>query len=73
MPTLIVIVRNPVFFESYRNGIFTYKVTVEGVTYIFPVPADDVAGATLPATEKGVFFMRWIRKALASNEFVKIA
>lgn len=56
MSTLTTIVKNPVFFESYRNGIFTYKVIVEGVSYIFPVPVDDVSGATLPGTEKGIFF-----------------
>lgn len=28
----------------------------------FPVPLSDTTGATFPAEEKAIFFMRWIRK-----------
>ena len=30
----------------------------------FPVPISDTNDATFPASDKGIFFMRWIRKHL---------
>lgn len=38
---------------------------------MFPVPLDDVGGATLNCEEKAITFMRWIRKALEARQFVK--
>ena len=37
-----------------------WYVTNDG--WEFPVPLSDTTGATFPAEEKAIFFMRWIRK-----------
>lgn len=46
-------------FDFYRNGILYYR-TESGD--IFPVPASDLGGASVNATEKGMFLMRYMRK-----------
>lgn len=40
-------------------------------TYVFPVPLEDIGDATFNATEKALFFMRYIRKAQEEGSFVK--
>lgn len=52
-------------FSSYRENVF-YYVTDSG--FVFTIPADDVAGATLLPEDKTIFFMRWIRKQLGYNK-----
>jgi hypothetical protein len=37
----------------------------------FPVPLADTAGADFQAEDKGLFFMRWIRKHMALVETAK--
>lgn len=46
-------------FDYYRAGNLWYK-TQDG--FSFPVPIEDTGEATFPATEKAIFFMRYIRK-----------
>lgn len=58
-------------FSFYRAGNFFYEIVVSGITYIFPVSADDIGGATLFAQFKAITLMRWIRKALADGTFVR--
>ena len=48
-------------FQYYRAGNLMYK-TSTGIE--FPIPISDTNEATFPRTEKGIFFMRWIRKHL---------
>ncbi len=48
-------------FQYYRAGNLMYK-TSTGLE--FPIPVSDTNDATFPRTEKGIFFMRWIRKHL---------
>lgn len=48
-------------FLSYREGTFYYQ-TDNG--FKFTVPLEDIAGATLPASDKAIFFMKWIRRAI---------
>jgi hypothetical protein len=51
-------------FVYFRDGSLWYRT---GETQLlFPVPVNDTGTSTFLATEKGVFFMRWIRKYLAS-------
>lgn len=49
-------------FNRYRNGQFFYTIDTEEGVHEFVVPQHEVAGATLPAEEKAIFFMRWLRK-----------
>jgi hypothetical protein len=51
-------------FQYYRAGNLMYK-TSTGLD--FPIPVSDTNDATFPRTEKGIFFMRWIRKHLEDN------
>jgi len=64
---------NYVDFESYRQGVFYYKVYKlnSTISYMFPVPLDDIGTATLLATDKSVLYMRWIRKAIEDGTFIK--
>ncbi len=66
-----IIKDNKVYFSFLRKGFAYYSVTVDDVKYIFPVPLDDIGDATLMYEDKAIIFMRYIRKALTNNEFVK--
>ena len=67
MLTLKDHVSGPVEFQYYRAGNLMYK-TSTGLE--FTVPVDDTNDATFPRIEKGIFFMRWIRKHLnQQNKF----
>lgn len=54
-------------FNYLRQGIVYYSVNIfeehDMFTYTFPVPLDDVGGATLSLYEKPMLLMRYIRKA----------
>jgi hypothetical protein len=72
MPTIKDIVKNNIAtFSFYRNGNMFYNVTVEGITYSFPVSLEDIGSATLLNTFKAITLMRYIRKALADGTFVQ--
>jgi hypothetical protein len=60
---------NVVDFVSVAKGTALYKVNVQGVDYIFPVDLNDIGEGTLLAQDKAIFFMRYIRKAIESNDF----
>lgn len=68
-----LIKNNVVTFQSYRKGFMYYEIKFEGCTYQFPVPLDDIGDATLLSQDKAIIFMRYIRKAIANNELVKIS
>lgn len=56
------IVKNKnVHFVHFREGHFLYE-TDDG--FQFPIPLVDVGKATLPAEEKAIYFMRWIRRQM---------
>jgi hypothetical protein len=67
---------NKVFFDSYRQGYFYYKVgvpTENGLeAYQFPVPLEDIGTATMLAEDKAITFMRWIRKAMEDKTFIRV-
>ena len=52
-------------FVHYREGNFIYE-TESG--FQFPVPLEEVGNATLMSEDKALFFMRWIRRHLATIE-----
>jgi hypothetical protein len=67
---------NKVWFDSYRQGYFYYKINMgvvedetgkKSVIGTFTVPLDDIGTATLMAEDKAINFMRWIRKAIESE------
>lgn len=55
-------VAGEVTFQYYRAGNMYYKT--ETTNLVFPVPLDDIGNATLNSTDKGMLFMRYIRKHL---------
>jgi len=59
-------------FSFYRNGNIFYTVRVNGTLYQFPVNLEDIGGASLFAVEKAITLMRYIRKALDAQEFVRV-
>lgn len=61
-----------VHFNLYRAGFFYYTVEVDGITYQFPVDREDIGQATLLVQDKAIVYMRWIRKAINSGQFIKI-
>lgn len=56
------LIQGEVTFEFYRDGNLYYR-TGDGVL-LFPVPINDVGNATFKAKDKGILFMRYIRKFL---------
>jgi hypothetical protein len=61
--TVKEMVKGRVRFQFYRDQAL-YYVTENGIT--FPVPISDVGTATFLAEDKGLLFMRYIRKFLAT-------
>ncbi len=57
-------VQGIVTFQFYRDNNLWYKTESTGL--MFPVPISDTQTALFPREEKGIFFMRWIRKHLDS-------
>jgi hypothetical protein len=53
------LVKGTVIFMHYTKGELWYT-TESG--FEFPVPISDTGDATFTASDKGMFFMRWIRK-----------
>lgn len=63
---------NEVRFASYRKGILNYTITHQGQDYLFPVPLEDAGDATFGRRDRAILFMRYIRQAIESGEFVKV-
>ena len=56
------LIKGNVTFEFARKGELWYK-TESG--FMFPVPFDDMGDGTFLKVDKGMMFMRYIRKQLA--------
>jgi hypothetical protein len=56
-------------FIHYRQGNLLYQTSTG---YNFIVPIEDTNDATFPAEDKGILFMRWIRKAINEGTLVKL-
>ena len=65
---LIDIVKKEASFSFIQDGKAFYEIQVENIIYEFPVPIADVGNGTLNKEEKGILLMRWIRKAMESEE-----
>ena len=59
-------------FSFYRAGHMFYTVTVDGVSYEFPVSLGDLGTASLFADMKAITLMRYIRKAVTDGTFVRV-
>lgn len=58
-------VKGQVKFLYYRKGDLYYSCQ-NG--FVFPVPISDTGDASFNAEDKGMLFMRWIRKALEAEK-----
>lgn len=58
-------VKGKVTFQYYRDEKLWY-ITETG--FLFPVPIDDIGNATFLASDKGILFMRYIRKHINTIE-----
>lgn len=63
---------NFVYFNFFRQGHFYYNLVTDNATYIFPVPIDDIGTATLNQRDKALTYMRYIRKAIENQTFIKL-
>lgn len=59
-------VAGTVTFDHYRDGSLWYKT--ENTNLVFPVPINDIGNASFLAQDKGILFMRYIRKHLKNIE-----
>ncbi len=68
-----IVKENIVNFSWYRKPNIYYEVFVKKAQalYCFPVPLDDVGGATLKKQDKAIYFMRYIRQAINNGTFIK--
>lgn len=66
-----IVKNNTAKFSFFRAGILYYVIDVDGITYSFAVPADDLGGASVMAEHKAITLMRYIRKALEDETFVR--
>lgn len=60
MSSLTALVKQTVHFHSAKDGALWYE-TEDGL-FRFPVPFAEVEGAIFLPEDKGLFFMRWIRR-----------
>jgi hypothetical protein len=58
-------VKGTTTFTHFRDKQLWYLTDTD---FEFPVPVEDTDGATFPAKEKSIFFMRWIRKWMSALE-----
>lgn len=59
------------WFSFYRQGYLYYNLQIADVVYVFPIPIDDLGGATVSEKEKAITLMRYIRKALEDGTLVR--
>lgn len=62
-------IKGAVVFQHYKDGSLWYKTEYTHLT--FPVPVADIGTATFLLTDKGILFMRYIRKYLQSLKEAK--
>lgn len=84
MPTIKELIKdNTVSFLEYRKGYLYYLLnyapfTSDGVNrrfpvfYKFAVPISDVGDATFKASDKAIYFMRYIKASLNEGTLVKV-
>lgn len=65
-PSLKELVREPVALDCLVDGRLWYKTTKSG--FPFSIPYEELRGATFLRLDKGILFMRWIRRALEEGD-----
>jgi hypothetical protein len=58
-------IKGQVTFQYYRAGNLYYKTETN---LLFPVPIEDTGEATFLNQDKGILFMRYIRKHLDASK-----
>ena len=60
------LVKGNVYFVEYRKGNLWYEAGRHSAEkpFLFPVPIGDTGDGTFLACDKGMFYMRYIRKYL---------
>lgn len=60
------LVKGNVYFVEYRKGNLWYEAGRHSAEkpFLFPVPIEDTGDGIFLACDKGMFFMRYIRKHL---------
>ena len=66
-----IVKNNTTHFSFLRGENAYYTVTVHGTKYVYLVNLKDLNGASIFAEMKAITMMRYIRKALADNTFVR--
>lgn len=61
------------FFDRFFDGKLVYKVfnPVDEEWYYYDIPVNDTKGGTFFKEDKAIYHVRWIRKAINSNQFRK--
>lgn len=62
-------VKLPVRFSHYHDGNLWYNTAADEE---FPVPIEDIGHATFKAVDKGIMFMRYMRKWNKEKENVAL-
>jgi hypothetical protein len=65
---LIDIVKQDAKLTFIQDGKAFYEIYVDDIVYEVPVPVSDIGNGSLNRDEKGILLMRWIRKAMESQE-----
>jgi hypothetical protein len=66
MNNLKDLIKGNVYFVEYRKGNLWYEAGrhLNSTTFQFPVPIEDTGDGTFRSVDKGILFMRYIRKHL---------
>ena len=79
IPDIKTIVKDNTAEFDYLRGDYAYYVIsvivpqeMYNALYRFPVELKDLDGATIHHSEKGISMMRFIRKAIAEETFIKL-
>lgn len=69
-----IVKNNVATFDHYCGGNLYYNIKYNGGTYQFSITTDnrEVGTASFENKMKVIHLMRWIRKSIEKNEFVKI-
>jgi hypothetical protein len=66
---------NVVKFNHANEGILYYNIEFKGSVYQFPIDMndkEDVGTGVFHFTEKAIFLMRWIRRAIENESLIQI-
>lgn len=66
-----IVKNNTVHFSHYRAGYLYYTIVVNEQKYLFPVPIEDIGDATFLNEDKAILMMRYIKKGIENQTFVK--